>query len=109
MVPNYDPDRYYANNQTEEMPVTELIEPEIVYPVLEEDDCLDFRDDGTCQGKVEYHTLDGLKSWPRCAHHFDLRMLAYEDPDSLERYANSDVAPSWFDPADAGERWDDDY
>ena len=23
--------------------------------------------------------------------------------------SGSDLAPSWFDPADAGERWDDDY
>ncbi len=88
--------------------MSDIIEPTITYPVLEEGDCLEFRDDGSCQGKVEYHTLDGLTSWPRCIHHFDLRLKRYEESD-LERYANSDVAPSWFDPADAGERWDDDY
>jgi hypothetical protein len=36
-----------------------------------------------------------------------MRLERYED--SMEKYARSDVAPSWFDPADAGERWDDDY
>ena len=29
--------------------------------------------------------------------------------DSIARWAHSDVAPSWFDPTAAGERWDDDY
>lgn len=29
--------------------------------------------------------------------------------DSLARYADSDVAPTWFDPTACGERWDDDY
>jgi hypothetical protein len=29
--------------------------------------------------------------------------------DSVADWADSDVAPSWFDPMDAGERWDDDY
>lgn len=28
------------------------------------------------------------------------------DRDSMARYADSDVAPDWFDPADAGESWD---
>ena len=71
--------------------------------------CLDAnRDTGnTCAGDVEYHSLDGLSAWPRCAKHFDMRLERYED--SMEKYARSDVAPSWFDPADAGERWDEDY
>lgn len=69
--------------------------------------CLDDHGENTCRGPVEYHTLDGLRSWPRCTAHFERRLNRYEN--SLERYANSDVAPSWFDPAAAGERWDDDY
>ena len=32
-----------------------------------------------------------------------------ESNDSLARWADSDLAPSWFDPSAAGERWDDDY
>lgn len=28
--------------------------------------------------------------------------------DSVADWADSDVAPSWFDPMDAGERWDED-
>ena len=70
--------------------------------------CLDDRDDNTCRGPVEFHTLDGLKSWPRCTSHFEQRLRRYEQ-DSLEKYAHSDLAPSWFDPTYAGERWNDDY
>jgi len=35
------------------------------------------------------------------------RLERYEN--SIERYADSDVAPSWFDPSYAGERWNEDY
>jgi hypothetical protein len=28
---------------------------------------------------------------------------------SIERWADSDVPPPWFDPTFAGERWEDDY
>ena len=69
--------------------------------------CLDASPANSCSGDVEYHSIDGLRAWPRCEKHFDLRLERYED--SMEKYAQSDVAPSWFDPADAGERWDDDY
>ena len=47
------------------------------------------------------------KSFPRCDFHQDQREQDREN--SMERYADCDVAPSWFDPAYAGERWDDDY
>lgn len=67
--------------------------------------CLDDRNDGTCQGTVYYFTLDGLQSWPRCSKHFDERMERREN--SIEKYANSDIAPSWFDPSAAGESWDE--
>ncbi len=70
--------------------------------------CLDDREDGSCQGKVEYHTLDGTASWPRCDAHWAKRLESYNDPQSLERYAQSDVVPDWFDPADAGEVWFED-
>ena len=69
-------------------------------------ECLDGPEN--CNGPVEMHSLDGLNAWPRCEFHFDARMDRYEASD-LERYANSDVAPSWFDPELTGERWDDDY
>ena len=70
------------------------------------EDCLDHGDD--CRGPVGYHAVgDSLKAWPRCDKHAEERWERYEN--SLERYANSSVAPDWFDPADAGERWEDDY
>lgn len=60
-----------------------------------------------CEGPVNMWTTDGLRSWPRCEYH-GLRRLERHD-NSLEAWADSDVAPSWFDPSYAGERWDDDY
>ncbi len=68
--------------------------------------CLDDREENTCRGPVEFHTIDGLSSWPRCDHHFDERLKRSEN--SMERYANSDVIPSWFSPEDAGESWFED-
>ena len=73
------------------------------------EECLDWRDDGTCHGPVEYHSLGTGGAFPRCHKHWNERLDRYNDPNSLERYANSDVPPPWFDPADAGERWDEDY
>lgn len=70
-------------------------------------ECLDARPDDACEGPVEMCSTDGIKFWPRCDKHFDKRMASYEA--SLERYADSHIAPDWFDPSDAGERWDDDY
>ena len=60
-----------------------------------------------CSGSVEYRAVPGGSGVARCVAHFDARMGRYEN--SIERYANSDVAPSWFDPSACGERWDDDY
>ena len=74
------------------------------------DECMDEgRDDEGCQGPVEYHSVDPgrEKAWPRCEYHWGERLRRMEG--SLEMYANSDVAPSWFDPTYAGERWDDEY
>jgi len=71
-------------------------------------ECLDDIGEDTCRGPVEYHTIDGTSSWPRCRLHFAARLERYEQSDT-ERYARSSIAPSWFDPADAGERWEDDY
>ncbi len=71
--------------------------------------CLQDYGKGTCQGEVEYRmSLSGTgASIPRCDHHWDERLEAQERID--RDYPDSPVAPSWFDPADAGERWDDDY
>ena len=62
-----------------------------------------------CVGPVELRGAPDGRSWPRCVFHDQQRWDSYNDPNSIERYANSDVPPSWFDPTLAGERWDDDY
>lgn len=64
---------------------------------------------GDCRGPVEYHSVDPgrARAFPRCDRHWGDRLHRREN--SLERYENSDIAPAWFDPTAAGERWDDDY
>lgn len=61
-----------------------------------------------CQGSVDFWSVgSSLRSWPRCDYHGMERLKQYEN--SIEKYADSPIAPSWFDPTAAGERWDDDY
>jgi hypothetical protein len=68
--------------------------------------CIDGPTD--CAGPVEMRTTPDrtdFKHFPRCEHHFDVRMASVER--NLE--LTSDVAPSWFSEADIGERWHEDY
>jgi hypothetical protein len=44
---------------------------------------------------------------PRCDLHWDKRLQREEE--LRKRYPDSPIAPSWFDPTIAGERWNDDY
>ncbi len=63
-----------------------------------------------CHGPVQMrlHAFNDWKQFPRCDFHWEQRLKEQERIDRL--YApNSDVPPIGFDPADAGERWDDDY
>lgn len=73
-------------------------------------ECLEYRPgpDNDCEGPVEYWQTGGssMRAWPRCQRH-GLRRLEQRER-SLERYADSDLEPSWFDSADAGETWFDD-
>lgn len=72
------------------------------------DDCIN-GGEGGCSGLVEYRMpLSGTgKSFPRCDHHWAIRL---KTQDRLRRdYPDSPIPPSWFDPAAAGETWDDDY
>ena len=62
---------------------------------------------GECRGTVEYRAVPGGSAVARCEGHFERRMERWEN--SIEREALSDLAPSWFDPSYAGERWDEDY
>jgi hypothetical protein len=59
-----------------------------------------------CGGSVEWRTTpdrQDLKSFPRCYVHFDLRMAQVAR--NLE--LTSPIAAPWFDPAAAGESWDE--
>jgi len=67
--------------------------------------CLDEGHD--CKGPVEFHSVGrSLRAWPRCSHHAERRWERYES--SIERYADCDVEPAWFDASYAGESWNGD-
>ena len=71
--------------------------------MAEQPECLEASEE--CRGPVEYQTVGRAeRAWPRCAHHAELRERRHEQ--SIERYADSDVPPAWFDPANAGESWE---
>jgi hypothetical protein len=70
-------------------------------------ECLDAgREDDPCEGAVEYrHALSGTgRSFPRCARHWEARL---KEQDRINRTYPT-LAPSDFDPAYAGESWDED-
>lgn len=69
------------------------------------DECLDYGPD--CSGRVDDWWSGGTtgRTWPRCDYHGQARLNRYEN--SSERWADSDCPPDWYDPAYAGERWDD--
>lgn len=71
-------------------------------------DCLEYGN-GACEGAVEYRmSLSGSgMSFERCDRHWGLRLE--RDAQIRQDYPDSPIAPSWFDPMDAGERWNDDY
>ena len=78
----------------------------------EPEECLGFGDERVpCKGTVEYrwNGYNDGKSSLRCAAHGDAQIDRANDPNSVAKYADSDVPPSWFDPTIAGERWDEDY
>ena len=71
--------------------------------------CLDRHASHTdCVGEVQYR--DALSnsgiSYPRCEHHWRERLTTQAIIDS--QYPDQDMPPDWFDPADAGEQWDED-
>lgn len=71
----------------------------------EELECLD-DGDPPCEGAIEYRMplTDSGRSFPRCERHWDIRLQRQEEID--RRYPV--LQPPDFDPAYAGERWDDD-
>jgi hypothetical protein len=76
--------------------------------VSEELECLDHRQGG-CRGPVEmrYPLSATGRGFPRCELHWVKRL---DEQDRINQYyPDSQIAPSWFDPANAGESWDEDY
>lgn len=70
-------------------------------------DCFDY-DEASCEGPVyEYYSRSGITKATRCERH-QMQKEAKLD-EIAHRYPDSDVAPAWFDPTYAGERWNDDY
>ena len=69
--------------------------------------CIDYPS-GDCSGPVAYHAVPSRDaiSAARCDRHWARRLENFEN--SIERYADSDVPPAWFDPTVAGERWNED-
>lgn len=70
-------------------------------------ECVDFGR-GECSGAVVFHSVDPGRASapPRCATHWTERLERREQ--SIEKYENSDVPPTWFDPTYAGESWEED-
>jgi hypothetical protein len=69
--------------------------------------CLDDHGQDECEGRVEYRlalTATGC-SFPRCEYHWNRRL---DEQERIGRdFPDSGLAPSWFDPSYAGERWDE--
>ena len=62
-----------------------------------------------CMGAVEYRMpLSSTgRAFPRCDFHWDKRL---DEQERINRhYPDSPVPPAWFDAANAGEHWDEDY
>jgi hypothetical protein len=78
------------------------VEVEDTIPLTE---CIQY-DPAVCDGEVDFFSPRGLGGPLRCQVHVDQRMQRYQDPNSMERYAHSDIPPSDFDPALIGESWD---
>ena len=70
-------------------------------------ECLDAHK-SPCEGPVEYRMALSAtgRNFPRCDKHWGERL---DEQDRINRKYGGVAAPSDFDPAYAGERWDEDY
>ena len=67
-------------------------------------ECLNGPED--CKGPVEYRWAGyGDKHWPRCEKHGAERVE--REQEARERYPDGPCIPAGFDPAYAGESWDE--
>jgi len=69
------------------------------------EDCLDFGGNDPCGGEVEYRMALSAtgRSYPRCAKHWEQRLDTQQGIN--DRYPQTQ--PHDFDPAYAGEVWDE--
>jgi len=68
--------------------------------------CSDARKGG-CKGEVtQWLRPSDWTSWPKCETHLDEAQAEFERIEATYG-VTSDVAPAWFDPADAGESFDE--
>lgn len=74
---------------------------------LQEEDCINFFPGDACHGSVRYRypLSPSGRSFPRCQKHWEERFLRQQKTE--ERYPEN--APHDFDPAAAGEYWDEEY
>lgn len=72
--------------------------------------CINRSDDpeNGCDGKTELRAaLSGTGiPYPRCDKHWAARLVL--ESELRQRYPDSDIPPADFDPAYAGERWNED-
>jgi len=88
--------------------MTEAEARELTAEIDPHEDCVEFGNPRrACDGEMIHYRSTLGTPMVRCAVHYEEHM---ETQDRINRdYPDSPMAPSWFDPADAGERWDDDY
>lgn len=83
-----------------------IIERQNETEAVEALECLDDYGDDTCEGDVEFRMpLSGTgRSFPRCEKHWGERLDVQE---GIDRRYGGVAPPSDFDPAYAGESWDE--
>jgi hypothetical protein len=82
-----------------------LVDKGVYRCVLEVPECNHAGPHDPCAGKVRWIMSDsGLSAWPYCEKH----AAARETVLARAREYSSPVRASWFDEANAGERWDED-
>lgn len=74
----------------------------------EQPECLERHGRTPCAGQVEYRMpLSGTgRAFPRCEAHWEKRL---DEQARIQRTYGGACAPRGFDPAYAGEHWDEDY
>lgn len=64
-------------------------------------------DSANCAGEITRRWTENDTPIDECQYHTTQSLQRRQE--LAERYPDTPFAPAWFDPAEAGERWDDDY